>query len=571
MSSLFAFLLLAAAWPTLRWQPWVSGLEAPVDLKSPKDGTGRLFVLEQRGRVRLIKDGVLAATPVLDIVSKVQYRDEMGLLGIAFPPGPAGRPAEQFYVNYVDRQRRTIVSRFRLIGDTADPASEEIFLTIPQPYENHNGGCLQFGPRDGLLYIGMGDGGSGGDPQNFAQNPDSLLGKMLRLDVANGSKTPQIWASGLRNPWRFSFDSQTGDLYIGDVGQNTLEEIDFQPFDAPAGLNYGWKVMEGTNCFGGSNCANRTDLVRPIFTYGRSDGASVTGGYIYRGRQYPFLDGTYLFGDYGSGQIWGLRRNGTGWESQKLVNADAPIVAFGEDEAGELYLVSHQGRILRLAAEAPTAGISSVVSAASFGPGIAPGGIATAFVNAIPGLSGGVSAERYPLPVTLAGSRLEIGGKAAPLFYVGNSNGIGQVNFQVPWGTPTGDIAVRFQGSESRVRISAIAPAIFTADGRMAAVAGGGITRGGFAELYATGLGPVSNPTAPGAAASATPLSLVTAPVQVLLSGRDAEVLFAGLAPGFAGLYQVNIRVPADLAAGEAELILRTAGISSPPVRVTVR
>ena len=256
MRFLVVLLLMAAVapearpqgvWPTVRWQAWITGgLEAPVDLQSPRDGSGRLFVVEQRGRIRLIRDGALVTVPMLDIVSKVLYGGEMGLLGLAFPPG--FRQKQYFYVNYMDRQRRTIVARYRMQGDKSDAASEEILLTIPQPFDNHNGGQLAFSPRDGQLYIGMGDGGSAGDPQKHAQNPNSQLGKMLRMDVENGAATAQIWALGLRNPWRFSFDPETGDLYVGDVGQGTREEIDFQPAGAEAGLNYGWNLVEGTHC-----------------------------------------------------------------------------------------------------------------------------------------------------------------------------------------------------------------------------------------------------------------------------------------------------------------------------------
>lgn len=226
-------------------------------------GAGSAGGLEERAQVRLIRDGAVVATPVLDIVSKVQYRGEMGLLGIAFPPEFRGK--QYFYLNYVGRLRRTIVARYRMSGDTADPASEEVLLTIPQPYENHNGGCMQFSPRDGQLYIGMGDGGSAGDPQ----------------------KRAQIWASGLRNPWRFSFYRATGDMYIADVGQDRLEEIDFQPAAAAAGLNYGWSLMEGARCLDLASRASRADLVRPVFEYGRNDGVSVSGGYVYRGARFP--------------------------------------------------------------------------------------------------------------------------------------------------------------------------------------------------------------------------------------------------------------------------------------------
>ena len=550
MGSFFAVLLLAAAWPAVRWEPWTTGLEAPVDLKSAHDGSGRMFVLEQRGRVRLIRDGAVVATPVLDIVSEVQYRGEMGLLGIAFPP--EFRAKQYFYLNYVDRQRRTIVARYRMSGDTADPASEEVLLTIPQPYENHNGGCMQFSPRDGQLYIGMGDGGSAGDPQKRAQNPNSMLGKMLRMDVENGARTAQIWASGLRNPWRFSFDRATGDMYIADVGQDRLEEIDFQPAAAAAGLNYGWSLMEGARCLDLTSCATRADLVRPVFEYGRNDGVSVSGGYVYRGARFPFLTGIYLFGDFGSGQTWGMRRDGANWETAKLVDTNLPVVGFGEDEAGEQYMVVHNGRILRLAADPPAAAVNSVVSAASFAPGIAPGGIATAFLNALHGVTGIVAADRLPLPTTLSGVTVRVNGEPAPLFAVANGGVGAQVNFLVPAATTLGEATIAINGAETRTTVSAAAPAVFTFDGRMAAVNGPG-TRGEPIEIYATGLG------------------LNVNSVAVLIGGRTAAVLFAGSAPGFVGLNQINAVVPAETPAGEAELIVRVAGVTSPTVALSIR
>jgi uncharacterized protein (TIGR03437 family) len=551
MGSLFAFLLLAAAWPTIRWEPWITtGLEAPVDLQSPRDGSGRLFVVEQRGRIRLIRNGALVTTPVLDIVSKVQYRGEMGLLGLAFPPG--FQQKQYFYVNYVDRERRTIVARYKISGDTADVASEEVLLTIAQPYENHNGGCLQFSPRDGQLYIGMGDGGSGGDPQKFSQNPNSQLGKMLRMDVENGARTAQIWASGLRNPWRFSFDRATADMYIADVGQGALEEIDFQPADAGPGVNYGWSLMEGTRCFDDRNCASRTDLVRPIFEYGRTDGISVTGGYVYRGARFPFLAGIYLFGDFGSGQIWGTRRNGANWETEKLDKPGLPIASFGEDEAGEQYLISLSGGILRLAADPPPAAVNAVVSAASFAPGLAPGGIATAFLNAVNGVSGVVAAVSLPLPTTLSGLGVQVNGEAAPLFAVANSGVGAQVNFLIPATIATGPATFSINGVEARATIAEAAPAVFTVDGRLAAVQGPG-TAGQPIEIYATGLGTRINS------------------IEVLIGGRTATVQFAGAAPGFVGLNQINAVVPAGTPAGEAELVIRIGSVTSPTVRLPVR
>lgn len=550
MGSFFTVLLLAAAWPAVRWEPWITGLESPVDLQSPRDGSGRLFVVEQRGRVRLIRNGAVVTAPVLDIVSKVQFAGEMGLLGIAFPPGFQAK--QYFYINYVDRQRRTIVARYRMTGDTADPASEEVLLTVAQPFTNHNGGCLQFSPRDGQLYIGMGDGGSGGDPQKNSQNPNSMLGKMLRMDVENGGRTAQIWASGLRNPWRFSFDRATSDMYIADVGQGAVEEIDFQAADAAAGRNYGWSLMEGTRCVDDRNCANRPELVRPVFEYGRNDGVSVSGGYVYRGSRFPFLTGIYLFGDFGSGQIWGMRRNGAEWETVKLVNPGLPVVGFGEDEEGEQYLVAHNGRILRLAADPPAASVNAVVSAASFAPGIAPGGIATAFLNAVAGVNGIVAADRIPLPETLSGVSVRVNGTAAPLFAVANSGVGAQVNFLVPGSTPVGEATFNINGAELKTAVTAAAPAVFTFDGRLAAVRGPGV-RGEAIELYATGLGAASNS------------------VEVLIGGRAATVLFSGSAPGFVGLNQINAVVPTETPTGEAELTIRVGTVSSPTVRLPVR
>ncbi len=265
----------------------------------------------------------------LDITDRVRSGGERGLLGLAFPPGYADKG--YFYVNYTALNGATTISRFRLIaGDPnrADPASEEILLVIAQPYANHNGGQIAFSPRDGYLYVGMGDGGSGGDPQNRAQNPAELLGKLLRLDVEGAVGTasaylvpptnpytatigyrPEIWALGLRNPWRFSFDRQTGDLYIGDVGQGLWEEIDYQPASSAGGQNYGWRIMEGAHCYNPDPC-DSTGLTLPIWEYSHSAGQCVTGGYVYRGDDYPDLAGMYIFGDYVSGAIWGLRRAG---------------------------------------------------------------------------------------------------------------------------------------------------------------------------------------------------------------------------------------------------------------------
>jgi glucose/arabinose dehydrogenase len=322
------------------------------------DGSGRVFVVEQNGQIRVIKDGALRAAPFLDLADRVSCCGERGLLSVTFPPDYAAR--NHFYVNYTDRNGDTVVARFSVSADpeVADPASEEIILTVQQPYPNHNGGQLAFGPNDGYLYIGMGDGGSAGDPANRAQNPADLLGKLLRIDVESGAapyaippSNPytqtagyrgEIWALGLRNPWRFAFDRANGDLYVADVGQNEYEEVDYQPATSRGGENYGWRVMEGAHCYKTAECA-RGGLILPVAEYDHSQGCSVTGGVVYRGPAFARLAGMYLYGDYCSGRLWGLRRTGAGWANQLLLDTSLNITAFGEDEAGEIYVADYGG------------------------------------------------------------------------------------------------------------------------------------------------------------------------------------------------------------------------------------
>ncbi|MCS7060496.1 MAG: PQQ-dependent sugar dehydrogenase [Anaerolineae bacterium] len=351
--------------PNVMVEPIVDGLERPTYLTAAGDGSGRLYVTEQPGRVRVIEQGQLRPVPVLDIVDRVgSGGDEQGLLSIAF--SPTFVQDRLLYVNYTDRNGATVVSRFTVSPDglLADPATEQLLLTIDQPYANHNGGQLQFGP-DGMLYIGTGDGGSAGDPQNYAQNITSLLGKMLRIDVKSAAADrpyaipsdnpdfgagapPELWAIGLRNPWRFSFDRLTGDLYIADVGQNAFEEINFQPASSRGGENYGWRLREGFAAYRGGQ--DSPALTAPIYQYDHELGCSVTGGYVYRGSAIPALVGRYIYGDYCSGTIWALHRNAAGeWINETLLESDMNISSFGEDEAGELYVVHHGGAIARLA------------------------------------------------------------------------------------------------------------------------------------------------------------------------------------------------------------------------------
>jgi len=346
--------------------PFLSGFDRPVALASPHDGSGRLFIVEKVGVIRVARNGQLSTDSFLDISDRVGSRaNEQGLLGLAFHPdfGQTGA----FFVNYTDVNGDTVVSRFSANPqvDVADPASEQVILTVDQPAINHNGGNLAFGP-DGYLYIGLGDGGGADDRYENGQNTHTLLGKMLRIDingspysipadnpfVNNSDYRPEIWAYGLRNPWRYSFDRQTGDLYIADVGQDTYEEIDFQSAGDPGGQNYGWPYTEGMHCapFNLLGCGDFDlgALAPAVAEYTHSEGGcSVTGGYVYRGQLYPALNGTFLFGDYCSGIIWGLIRSDTGaWQMSQIAQTSLSISTFGEDESGELYVADMAGGVI---------------------------------------------------------------------------------------------------------------------------------------------------------------------------------------------------------------------------------
>lgn len=345
------------------WQLTVSGLRSPVGLANSKDGSGRLFVVEQSGRIRVVKDDELLAEPFLDISEQVSCCGERGLLGLAFHPQYSQNGL--FFVNYTGLEGGTVIARFETSADNpdqADPASEFRLLGVEQPYPNHNGGGIAFGP-DGYLYIALGDGGSGGDPHGNAQNASSLLGKLLRLDVnqaegyaippdnpfAAGSGAPEVWTYGLRNPWRFSFDSLTGDLFIGDVGQNSWEEIDYLPAGYSGAANFGWNYREGAHSYGSDTSSVDEELIDPVAEYGRDQGYSVVGGLVYRGEQLPEWYGVYLYGDYGSGNIWGLLAGQDGsWVNQLLFQTASSITAFGEDEQGELYYVDYSGGLYQL-------------------------------------------------------------------------------------------------------------------------------------------------------------------------------------------------------------------------------
>jgi glucose/arabinose dehydrogenase len=358
--------------PQLALSSFVSGLNAPVGFEAANDGTRRLFIIEQGGTIRIIRNGSLLSTAFLDITAKIESGGEKGLLGLAFHPNFSTN--RRFFVNYTRRvgvQLQSVISEFAASAvdpNLADPASERQLLVLDQPFDNHNGGQLAFGP-DGFLYIGFGDGGSGGDPFGNGQSLQTLLGKMLRIDVdgspapgkqyavpadnpfATGGGLPEIWAYGLRNPWRFSFDRPTGRLFAGDVGQDSFEEVDL----ITRGGDFGWNIMEGNHCFPpGTPSCNKTGLILPIAEYAHdaAGGIAIIGGFVYHGSAIPGLTRTYVFGDLSSGHIWGLQQDAQGnWQQTLVLTHTLTASSFGQDTDGELYLLDYgNGAVLRLVA-----------------------------------------------------------------------------------------------------------------------------------------------------------------------------------------------------------------------------
>jgi glucose/arabinose dehydrogenase len=329
----------------LEIREFVSGLEAPVHATAAPGEPGRLYVVEQSGRIRIVENGRLLPAPFLDLVGEIAYGGEQGLLSVAFHP--EYETNRLFYVNFTDPQGTTRVREYR--ADGPQPAPTRVVLVVPQPYENHNGGQLAFGP-DGLLYVGMGDGGSGGDPENRAQDLSNRLGKLLRLDVDTPGADWEMVGLGLRNPWRFSFDRVTGDLWIGDVGQNAIEEVDFVATDQVGEVhNFGWDVFEGSQPFEDKPLTPTGAVVEPITEYTHDDGCSISGGFVYRGaavRRQAW--GRYFYGDYCSGKIWSVAREGRRVSRRGHPFEVADLTSFAEDSEGELYILSGGGTIFRL-------------------------------------------------------------------------------------------------------------------------------------------------------------------------------------------------------------------------------
>ena len=344
-----------------------SGLAFPVYLTAPAGDVARLFIVEKGGAIRIVKDGTLLPTPFLDLAGRVSTGAEQGLFALAFDPDYAGNG--RFVVHYTDVRGNTIVSRFLVLGDDpdrADPASETVLLAVDQPFPNHNGGQILFGP-DGMLYVGLGDGGSEGDPGGRGQSLTDLLGDILRIDVRDGTgytvppdnpfvgrtdARAELWSVGLRNPWRFTFDPATGDLYVADVGQNAWEEVDVATAaeGAGRGANFGWSEMEGRHCYAHPGC-DPSRFALPVLEYSHADGCSITGGFVYRGAAIPALQGHYFYADYCQGWVRSFRlQDGQAVDPQEwpTLAPGGAVPGFGQDAAGELYIMNAEGRVFRI-------------------------------------------------------------------------------------------------------------------------------------------------------------------------------------------------------------------------------
>ncbi len=554
-----AALASAQDWPRLRAVEIASGLPLVTDIQSPRDGSGRLFVLEQAGQIRVLKGRQLLARPFLDIRPKVAAGGERGLLGLAFPPGFSAKG--WFYVNYTEGGNapdlRTVIARYRVSAsdpDIADPASEERILVVNQPYNNHNGGQIAFGPRDGFLYIGLGDGGSANDPQRNGQNRQALLGKLLRIDVESGVAPyrvpdanpfvadpryrPEIWAWGLRNPWRFAFDRETGGLWIADVGQNRLEEVDFQPPESRGGENYGWAEMEGTLCVS-AGCRSE-GVALPVFEYGRNLGASVTGGYVYRGSRFLSRRGTYFLADYVSGRFWAIRPGAAVWENNEIGQMQNQLIStFGEDEDGEIYFSTYDARnsrIFWLADQRPATRSDLVVNTATGAPGAAIGSRVNIYGWGIALRPDATQVLLDGIQARIAGVDVIEGSELVMAIVPEALRGKTSARLQVVSGDARSD--------EVEVRVMEIQPGIYPLD--YAAPPGGSVN------LLVSGIGGCDRPIA------------------VAAGGREARLVSCQASDWYPGAWELTAVLPLDLPAGEAPLLLQAGGVAAPQFRVRI-
>ena len=579
----------------LQFEELVGGLSRPVGVTHAGDGSGRLFITLQTGQIIIYDGSNILPVPFLDLSPVIGCCGERGLLGLAFHPNFEGNGS--FFVHYYSPANEVVIARYQVSAglNHADPQSAEILLRVPQPFQNHNAGQLQFGP-DGYLYIALGDGGGAGDPGNRAQDLGTLLGKILRIDVDSGDPyaipptnpfvnasgaRPEIWSRGLRNPWRFTFDRATGDMFIGDAGQDSWEEISFQP-SGQGGLNFGWRPMEGRHCFNPPSGCSLALLTQPILEYANvpdSCGGAVIAGYRYRGERYAQLQGVYFYADFCTGRLYAATESGGNWTPLGHRQTSFNFTSFGEDEAGELYFTSlAPGSLFRINSiggppNSPSINSGGVVSAASFAAEspLTPGSIVSLFgLNLAQGTQTGLA---VPLTTELAGTRLLVNGTPAPLFFVGPQ----QMNIQIPWelqGQTSVNLTVQSAGLNSpavNVPLAPHGPGLFTLTGTgsgqgaimiagtssIAAEPGAypgsrPVVAGETISIFGTGFGGVTNQPVTGDGAPSTPLAETTAQPVIRIGDLPAAVSFSGLAPGFVGLNQVNAVVPQGVAAGTA-------------------
>jgi uncharacterized protein (TIGR03437 family) len=605
----FSALLFAACVyaqnPNIQLQQVATGFSSPVLVTNARDGSNRLFIVEQTGRIRVLQPDATTATEFLNLTTKLVSGGERGLLGLAFHPNY--QTNRKFYVNYTRLlDGATVVSEFQASASNRNIAdtTERILLTIAQPFTNHNGGMIGFGP-DGYLYIGMGDGGSANDPGNRAQNIEELLGKFLRIDVNRtegalpygippdnpfAGATPgrdEIFAYGLRNPWRWSFDRLSGQLYAGDVGQGAREWVHV----IEKGKNYGWATWEGTRCNTskppGSPDCTALPLITPFLEYTHAAGrCSITGGYVYRGARFTFAQGTYLYGDYCTGEIWQFV-NG---QSSLLLDSPLALSSFGEDEGGELYACGLTNGIIYRLTNTTSPRALGTVSSASYDTSLAPASIAATFGTGL--ANGEYTAPSLPLPTNLSGTTVTVRDsqgveRLAPLFYAGPL----QINFQVPQLTAPGYGAVIVKINDTVVssgalKVAAFAPGIFTAAASGSGVAAGRVQRvrsgnSTYEEMVerdpadsskwrsiAIDLAPPTDAVflllfGTGLRGRSEPLN-----ASVSIGGLVLPVDFVGAQPEFVGLDQVNIRLPQSLQGkGEVDVILTVDGVTMNTVR----
>ena len=593
--------------PNIQLQQVATGLSSPVLVTNARDGSNRLFIVEQTGKIRVLQPDATTATDFLTLTTKLVSGGERGLLGLAFHPN--FKSNRKFYVNYTrSGDGATVVSEFQASASNRNVAdtTERILLTIAQPFTNHNGGMIEFGP-DGYLYIGMGDGGSANDPGNRAQNIEDLLGKMLRIDVNRtegalqygippdnpfAGATPgrdEIFALGLRNPWRYSFDRLSGQLYAGDVGQNAREWAHI----VEKGKNYGWATWEGTRCNtskpAGSPACTALPLIQPLLEYDHSAGrCSITGGYVYRGARFTFPQGAYIYGDYCTGEIWQFV-NG---QNSLLQDTPLSVSSFGEDEGGEIYVCGLGNGIVYRVTNTTSPRTLGTVSSASYDKeaGVARESIVSTFGTGL--ANGEFAAPGLPLPTNLGGTTVTMRDsksveRLAPLFYAGPL----QINFQVPAQTATGygAIIVKINDvvvSSGALKVEAFAPGIFSAAASGAGVAAGRVQRvrngastyeemverdptdatkwrslaidlapptdGVYLLLFGTGLRGRSEPLN----------------ASVNIGGMVLPVEFVGAQAEFVGLDQINLQLPPSLQGkGEVDVIVTIDGVPLNTVR----